>query len=80
MISLAFVFFLVPSSTVLLGEQSRDYYTLSFRIVEPDAKGRGTIELVGVGIAFATVSFADLAFDTLGDAFAVACALEALAN
>ena len=48
----------------------------SFRSAEEDAKYRGTIELVGVGVAFATVPFVELAFAALGDAFAEAGALQ----
>ena len=77
--SLVFVFFLPRSATVLLGELWLDCDALSFRSAEADAKGRGTKELVGIGVAFATVPFAELAFATLGDAFAETSALEALA-
>ena len=66
MISLAFVFFLVRYPTVLLGELSLDCDTLSFRTVEAQAKYRGTMELLGVGLAFASVHIAELAFTTLG--------------
>ena len=76
MISLAFVFFLVRSGTVLLGELSLDCDALSFRSVEPHAKGRGTMKLVGVGIAFARVPFDELAFATLGGTFAETDVLE----
>ena len=80
MISLAFVFFLVRSATVLLGELSLDCDALSFRSVEADAKGRGTMELIGVGVAFARVPFAELAFATLADTFAELEVLKAFAE
>ena len=63
----------------MLGELSLDCDELSFSSAEGDAKARGTIELVGVGVAFAPVPFADLAIPTLGDAFAEAFALGAIA-
>ena len=69
MISLAFVFFLVRSATVLLGELSLDCDALSFRSVEPDANGRGIKELIGVGVAFARVPFAAQAYATLGGGY-----------
>ena len=80
MISLAFVFFLVRSETVLLGELSLDCDALRFRSVEPDAKGRDTMKLVGVGVAFARVPFAELAFATFGATFAELEVLKAFAE
>ena len=80
MISHAFVFFLLRSATVLLGELSLDCDALSFRNVEADAKGRGTMELVGVGVAFARVPFPELAFATLGATFAELEVLKAFAD
>ena len=65
MISFAFVFFLVRSTTILPGDLSLDCDTVTFRTVEPDANGRGKMELVGVGVAFARVPFAALAFTIL---------------
>ena len=74
MISFAFIF-LVRSNTGLLDELSLLRNALSFRSAQPGAKGSGTMELIGVGIALARVPFAELAFPTLGHAFAEACAL-----
>ena len=73
-----FVFFLIRCETDLLGALSLACDALSFLSAERDAKGRGTLLLVG--IAFVTVPFAELAFASLGDAFAEADALEAFAK
>ena len=56
-----------------MGELSPVCDSLSFRRAAQDAKGRATIELVG--IAFAGVPFAELAFSTRADAFAELSAL-----
>ena len=40
--------------------------SLSFPSGEADAKGSGTIPLVGVGLPFATVPFAEIAYGTQG--------------
>ena len=71
MISFALVLFHVRSPTVLLGELSLACDAFSFLSVEPDVKGRGTMEFIGIGIAFARVPFAELAFTTLEATFAV---------
>ena len=80
LISLAFVFLLVRSPTPLIGELSLDSGALGFRSVEPDAKGRGTATLVGLGVAFTVVPFAELPFATLGVSFAEVQVLDAFAK
>ena len=76
----AFVIFLVRSATALLGELSLDCDALGFRSVEQDANGRGTMEFIGLGVAFARVPFAELAFTTLGGTFGELEALGAFAE
>ena len=80
MISVAFVFFRVRTANVFLGDLSLDGVALSFRSVEPCTKPMGKMELLGVGISFARVSFAEFAFVPLAGAFPEAYALGAFAR
>ena len=59
----------------MIGKLALDFDALSIRNAEPHAEGMGTLPLLGVGVAFAKVPFADVAITTLGGAFAEALAL-----
>ena len=61
----------------MLGELSLDCDALIFRSVEPDAKGRRTRELLGVGVVSPMVTFPNVGFVTLRGSFAELDVLEA---
>ena len=78
--SLAFVLLVLLSDTAGLGELSLVWDSLSFQSAELEAKGSGTIELLGIGVAFAMVPIAEIVFATLADRCTEACALLAFAE
>ena len=70
---------LVRSDTALLDDLSLECDALSFRSAPADARFMGTMELIRVAIACATVHFAEIAFSNLRDAVADLAVLEPFA-
>ena len=73
-----FVFPYLHSASAYLGELSLTSASLSFRSADPSAEVRGAISLVG--ITFANVPFAEVAFATLVATLAVLCPLRAFVD